>query len=136
MFSYIVSIASHLKCAWNFFLYYSFFSSHTAGNLPEILQELSLIYYDEDNPPGQKDAECSVCLSRFQHGEEIRELRCYHVFHKLCLDSWLRCKCATCPLCRDFIAPRRTVTELGVEVLLFKYSAFSCNDDRETWWLR
>ncbi|KAJ9163428.1 hypothetical protein P3X46_023096 [Hevea brasiliensis] len=139
MFSYIVLAASFLKWAWNFLLHYSFFSSHPSLDLPETLQELSLCYYDERNPPGQNDSleECAVCLSRFQHGEEIRELRCNHVFHRACLDSWLLCKCARCPLCRDFIAPRRTVTEPGPEVFVFKYSSSFCsNDDRQTWWLR
>ncbi|EMS60557.1 E3 ubiquitin-protein ligase RNF13 [Triticum urartu] len=32
-------------------------------------------------------------------------LRCRHVFHRECLDSWLLRPRATCPLCRDRLLP-------------------------------
>ncbi|KAF8404535.1 hypothetical protein HHK36_009422 [Tetracentron sinense] len=48
---------------------------------------------------------CAVCLSKFEEGEEIRELKCKHIFHKDCLDRWLQHDSATCPLCRSLVLP-------------------------------
>lgn len=45
--------------------------------------------------------ECVFCLSGVEEGEEVRELRCRHVFHRACLDRWLATPPATCPLCRS-----------------------------------
>ncbi|CAB4283435.1 unnamed protein product [Prunus armeniaca] len=44
--------------------------------------------------------ECSVCLSEFEEGDKIRQLKCKHTFHQNCLDRWLQQYWATCPLCR------------------------------------
>ncbi|XP_062208089.1 RING-H2 finger protein ATL74-like [Phragmites australis] len=51
------------------------------------------------------DPECVFCLSAIRDGEEVRELRCRHVFHRACLDAWLVRPRATCPLCRDRLLP-------------------------------
>ncbi|WOL16365.1 hypothetical protein Cni_G25152 [Canna indica] len=79
-------------------------------------------------------ADCVVCLSGIEEGEEIRELRCRHLFHRRCLDRWLALRRpATCPLCRDALVPAEPVAakggdaadeeELGesAAVLLFAY---------------
>ncbi|KAL7230799.1 hypothetical protein ACSBR2_009145 [Camellia fascicularis] len=49
--------------------------------------------------------ECAVCLSMVEEGEEIRNLKCNHMFHKVCLDTWLQQDWATCPLCRTVVVP-------------------------------
>lgn len=47
-------------------------------------------------------ADCSVCLCQFLEGDMVRRLRCNHIFHKDCLDSWLRPPArVSCPLCRS-----------------------------------
>ncbi|SPT16266.1 unnamed protein product [Triticum aestivum] len=50
---------------------------------------------------GGAAVECAVCLSGVAEGDEVRELRCRHVFHRACLDRWLATPPATCPLCRS-----------------------------------
>ncbi|KAG7978978.1 hypothetical protein I3843_05G107200 [Carya illinoinensis] len=88
------------------------------------------------------EEECTVCLSKIEEGEEMRELRCEHHFHRICLDRWIGYKGVTCPLCRDSLFLRKTVcsiAELGVELELlhFKYCCLSSSGHRrETWWLR
>ena len=47
------------------------------------------------------EVECVVCMANIRNGEEIRELKCRHLFHKTCLDGWLEHGQATCPLCRS-----------------------------------
>ncbi|KAH7677475.1 Zinc finger RING/FYVE/PHD-type protein [Dioscorea alata] len=47
------------------------------------------------------EVECVVCMANMRNDEEIRELKCRHLFHKTCLDGWLEHGHATCPLCRS-----------------------------------
>ncbi|KAH7366009.1 hypothetical protein KP509_18G058800 [Ceratopteris richardii] len=48
----------------------------------------------------QVAAECSVCLSEFEEGEELKGLpRCGHTFHSTCIGKWLILH-TTCPVCR------------------------------------
>ncbi|KAL1536217.1 RING-type E3 ubiquitin transferase [Salvia divinorum] len=62
------------------------------------------------NRPNWK--ECSICLSEFEQGDEAMELvDCRHVFHRSCLEKWLRCHLATCPLCRSVVVPDAVVRE-------------------------
>lgn len=43
---------------------------------------------------------CAVCLSKYEEGEEVRELpMCKHSFHAPCIDKWF-CSYFRCPLCR------------------------------------
>ncbi|KAL6657229.1 hypothetical protein ACP70R_005009 [Stipagrostis hirtigluma subsp. patula] len=55
----------------------------------------------EEGEEEQEAVECAFCLSGIEEGEEVRELRCRHLFHRSCLDRWLLARpLATCPLCR------------------------------------
>ncbi|KAJ5541443.1 hypothetical protein N7494_006519 [Penicillium frequentans] len=42
---------------------------------------------------------CAVCLEQVDRSEEIRELRCLHVFHRECLEKWFLGDHYNCPLC-------------------------------------
>ena len=42
---------------------------------------------------------CPICFSDINKGEIIRELPCFHKFHKKCVDFWLKFK-AVCPVDR------------------------------------
>ncbi|KAL2332798.1 hypothetical protein Fmac_014011 [Flemingia macrophylla] len=52
---------------------------------------------------------CRVCLCEFEEGEKLRELKCRHMFHKDCLDTWLQQCFGTCPLCRKQLVPEDLV---------------------------
>lgn len=58
-----------------------------------------------------ESSECAVCLSPYEEGEEIRRLKCRHIFHKSCLDTWLRQDAATCPLCRRMVLPEEVAVK-------------------------
>lgn len=45
------------------------------------------------------NTECAICLTGIEDGETCRVFRCNHIFHKRCIDSWLRKK-LNCPICR------------------------------------
>jgi len=63
--------------------------------LPEVIIDASHI------PPGQ-DNTCPICLSDLVIGDSARVLSCTHIFHKQCVDEWLRVN-ASCPTCRKRI---------------------------------
>lgn len=45
------------------------------------------------------EGECSICLELIQREEWSIQLRCLHLFHRVCLEEWLFHQ-ITCPLCR------------------------------------
>ncbi|GMP83082.1 hypothetical protein CsSME_00037135 [Camellia sinensis var. sinensis] len=125
---------TNFNSAWNFLFHHS--KSHNLkSHVPDNQKGIRIRRYEHE--PGSEGAapECAVCLSKIEEGDEIRELRCDHLFHRVCLDRWVGYDHETCPLCRGSLAPRRSITELGMEVLSFKFWSFSSRD-RDSWWLR
>ncbi|KAL8138697.1 hypothetical protein V2J09_004698 [Rumex salicifolius] len=47
-----------------------------------------------------EDAVCCICLAKYTENDELRELPCVHLFHKECVDKWLKIN-ALCPLCKN-----------------------------------
>ncbi|XP_074286368.1 E3 ubiquitin-protein ligase At1g63170 [Silene latifolia] len=47
-----------------------------------------------------EDAVCCICLAKYANNDELRELPCSHLFHKDCVDKWLKIN-ALCPLCKS-----------------------------------
>ncbi|KAL6629614.1 hypothetical protein ACP70R_029379 [Stipagrostis hirtigluma subsp. patula] len=70
-----------------------------------------------EHPDGAA-VDCAVCLGEVEKGETVRRLPvCQHVFHKECIDLWLRAH-ATCPICRSGVLParRERLPEVVVEI--------------------
>lgn len=42
---------------------------------------------------------CSVCLEEYAEGEQLLQLTCGHVYHRTCIEVWLKEHCV-CPCCR------------------------------------
>ena len=135
MVNYIVLPITHFKWAWSFLFHRFSFASYTLGMLENGEEELRIGHYKVKLGSEESEEECAVCLCKIEEGEEISDLRCDHLFHKVCLDRWVQYKRSTCPLCRDSLAPCRAVAELGQEVLVFRFFSFS-SGDRNSWWLR
>jgi hypothetical protein len=136
LWNYVIFIATLFKQLLSCLLHHHSFPQEYEDDMVDgSNQELSVGLYSCEPAGCRKEIECAVCLCRIEEGEEIRELRCDHLFHRVCLDRWLGHKRVTCPLCRRSLLPWRATTELGREVLLFKYCSFN-SGDRETWWLR
>ncbi|WOK94213.1 hypothetical protein Cni_G02915 [Canna indica] len=57
--------------------------------------------------------ECVFRLSDVEEGEEVRELRCKHLFHRRCLDCWLAERQITCSLCWDALVPQEMAATKG-----------------------
>ena len=43
---------------------------------------------------------CSICLENYKKNEFYRVLNCNHIFHKKCIDRWLKKDHLNCPMCR------------------------------------
>ncbi|KAK8623098.1 hypothetical protein V6N13_117991 [Hibiscus sabdariffa] len=123
LFFSLVSIVSALTWAWDFLLRYSLFSC-----------EIPAAIIAGEDSGDEEVVECAICLCKIDQDDEIRELRCDHLFHKVCLDRWAGYRRSTCPICRLSLAPPQLVS--GIQVLLFKFCYFDDSGHRETWWLR
>ncbi|KRX00573.1 hypothetical protein PPERSA_12792 [Pseudocohnilembus persalinus] len=53
----------------------------------------------ENVPELSDQTECIVCLLNFSPEEQCRLTVCFHIFHKQCLDTWVK-KNGNCPFCR------------------------------------
>jgi E3 ubiquitin-protein ligase RHA2 len=53
------------------------------------------------SPNDVKD--CAICINKIESNEYIRKLKCNHLFHKKCVDNWLKknIENASCPMCRS-----------------------------------
>jgi len=58
--------------------------------------------FDETIGVPKEDANCAICLTEYNNGEEIRFLNCGHHFHSDCIMEWL-VKNMTCPFCKKEI---------------------------------
>lgn len=49
--------------------------------------------------------DCPICLNKIKCNEYIRKLKCNHLFHKKCVDNWLKrnIEHANCPMCREAV---------------------------------
>jgi hypothetical protein len=43
---------------------------------------------------------CTICLSNYEHTQELIRLDCYHYFHHDCIKHWLTQLNNKCPICR------------------------------------
>lgn len=83
-----------------------------SASIIDSLPEIVLSEADLQNPDGAESPEsgtatassltCPICLSDMKVGETARRLRCNHLYHKSCVDEWLR-ENASCPTCRKRI---------------------------------
>ncbi|XP_039015397.1 E3 ubiquitin-protein ligase RHA2B-like [Hibiscus syriacus] len=133
----LLSIVSALAWAWNFLLRFSLFPYQIPSAVAGGDFKLGSRNFNCKRGSGYDDdevVECAICLCKIDEDDEIRELRCDHLFHKVCLDRWVGYRRSTCPICRTSLTPRQLVS--GMEVILFKYCSFDDSSHRETWWLR
>ena len=47
----------------------------------------------------QTQDDCVICLSPFDDEQDVRLLRCSHIFHAACIDEWLE-RSNSCPCCK------------------------------------
>jgi len=69
-------------------------------NRQNILSTLNLEPYYKC---GNVTLDCPICINKIESNEYIRKLKCNHLFHKKCVDNWLKknIENASCPMCRS-----------------------------------
>lgn len=130
----IKSVVSNIKWAWSFLIHQCFFH-HQLHGVSQNLEGLGSSHARFE-PTSTEQVECAICLSVIGEDEEIKELRCRHLFHEACLDQWLRLRNRTCPLCRDNLVLPRVVSEFGHELQVFDFGSLDNTRNEGLWWLR
>jgi hypothetical protein len=63
------------------------------------IEELPFYFYPEKSLGNRG---CSICLEDFEADSCVRPLKCGHLFHRDCVDSWLF-RSSMCPVCRSSV---------------------------------
>jgi hypothetical protein len=63
------------------------------------IESLPTRRYVASQQAGDNADTCAICLSTYEHGEELRTLPCAHAFHCGCIDRWMQAS-KKCPTCR------------------------------------
>mmetsp|Transcript_65242 Transcript_65242/g.147145 ORF Transcript_65242/g.147145 Transcript_65242/m.147145 type:complete len:231 (-) Transcript_65242:231-923(-) len=63
-------------------------------------------YLEEISASGdlEHQASCAVCLGDFCEEDEVKNLKCRHIYHGACLDQWLS-RSNICPMCKRNVEP-------------------------------
>lgn len=77
---------------------------NTCGPLDDAAIRQNTLLFELTAEQMKSHSACPICLVDFCVGEEALTLRCFHVFHPLCGDRWLR-QNGNCPVCRVGAAP-------------------------------
>ncbi|WEL39296.1 RING-type domain-containing protein [Encephalitozoon hellem] len=80
-----------------FYLFLSFGIEEEGGLSDKEIERIPLCPYSSQEFISKG---CIICLEDFEDGGCVRNLGCGHVFHRECVDKWLR-KNFVCPVCRS-----------------------------------
>lgn len=84
----IFNLCLYLNRAWN--MYKKTYESEFA------ISHTPIRTYQSD---GSEESWCCICLEFYENGDQVKYLRCNHVYHQSCIDEWLYYSCV-CPLCK------------------------------------
>lgn len=67
----------------------------------EQVEQLRVSIFERDfSVPEGEEEKCSICLQLLEDREEVKRLPCRHLYHPLCIDTWLQRNCH-CPVCKS-----------------------------------
>jgi len=69
------------------------------------LDKINIIKYNSIE--NEKDEKCLICQECFIESDDVRDIKCKHLFHCHCLDPWLLDNSYKCPTCREPIAEHK-----------------------------
>ena len=69
-------------------------------NIETIESQYPVMNYSDIDSSEEK---CSVCLNDFGDNDDIRVVKCRHIFHVKCIDEWLLNHSYKCPICRSIL---------------------------------
>lgn len=53
---------------------------------------------------------CCICMGEYVAGEDLRRLRCGHLFHCQCIKDWVS-RASVCPVCKDELQPEKPLKQ-------------------------
>lgn len=78
----------------------------------KVLDKLPLRPFIADKADGYSQQSCSICLEDFVlDATTVRELPCKHIYHPVCIDSFLEQQSSLCPLCKSSALPKGYIPE-------------------------
>ncbi|XP_075083566.1 putative E3 ubiquitin-protein ligase XERICO [Nicotiana tabacum] len=89
--NFVYSTATKLEWTWDFFLqtFSHPYNINTVSENSSARDELGVRIFEAESRSLLDSVKCAVCLCKIEEEEEVRELRCNHLFHRVCLDRWL-----------------------------------------------
>ena len=76
----------------------------------EEIEKIPKICYNElEKEIKEKNTSCIICNDEYNDEDIIRKLKCVHIYHKDCIDKWLKEYSYKCPCCRTEVAPHKAV---------------------------
>ena len=76
------------------------------NNNEEIIRNLPVFKIDEKFMETSKKHDenfekCIICMEKYIIDDEVETLPCFHIFHKDCIDQWLKSGKDSCPICKN-----------------------------------
>jgi hypothetical protein len=84
------------------------FGRQDQGAPPQVVEQLPIKKCTQE----AVDYNCSICLTDYVVGDDIKVLPCNHEFHPACVDRWLIGANGTCPLCRAPVVGNNNVDDI------------------------
>ena len=83
-------------------------NNNNNGISEEIIQNLPVFKIDEkfmeisqkEDNKNEHFEKCVICMEKYEINDEVKTLPCFHIFHKECIDQWLKSGKSTCPICK------------------------------------
>lgn len=92
---------------------------NTNNNNEEVIRNLPVFKIDEkfmessqkEDNKNENFEKCVICMEKYIIDDEVETLPCFHIFHKNCIDQWLKAGKDTCPICKNKVK----INELGMD---------------------
>ena len=87
-------------------------SDETLNSLPvfKIDEKFMEVSQKEENK-NEQFQKCVICMEKYQINDEVKTLPCFHIFHKDCIDQWLKAGNDSCPICKNKINHNNNIEE-------------------------
>lgn len=91
---------------------FSFFNRNNDGNNnEELLRSLPVFKIDDkfmevsqkEENKNEQFQKCVICMEKYEINDEVKTLPCFHLFHKDCIDQWIKAGNDSCPICKNKI---------------------------------
>ena len=93
---------------------FNFFNRENENNTinnERVLRSLPVFKIDEkfmevsekEENKNEQFQKCVICMEKYIINDEVKTLPCFHLFHKECIDHWLKAGKDSCPICKNKI---------------------------------